>query len=100
MSALKRKEEAPEVFREAVLYREWGYRLTNLGKCSLAVDYFERASKLADAEDLKTLIGFCRALIKCMRYFAAEKLLEKCIKLGTTATMSSKFFQYFYNTQR
>jgi len=83
MSVLKREEEAPEVFREAILYREWGYRLTNLGKCSLAIDYFERSSKLADAEALRTLIGFCSALIKCMRYFAAEKLSEKCMKLGT-----------------
>ncbi|XP_067205875.1 outer dynein arm-docking complex subunit 4 [Linepithema humile] len=80
MSALKREEEPPEVFREAILYREWGYRLTNLGKCSLAIDYFERASKL-DAEDFRTLIGLCRALIKCLRYFAADKLSEKYMKL-------------------
>lgn len=86
MSALKKEQEAPEVFREAILYREWGYRQSNLSKCYLAIDYFQRASKL-DAEDLRTLIGLCKALIKCMRYFAAEKLSEKCMKLGTIATM-------------
>ncbi|XP_024890821.1 tetratricopeptide repeat protein 25-like [Temnothorax curvispinosus] len=80
MSALK-KEEAPEVFREAILYREWGYRLASLGKYLLAIDYFEKASKSAEAEDLRTLIGLYRALIKCTKYFAAEKLSEKCMKI-------------------
>lgn len=84
MSALKR-EEAPEVFREAILYREWGYRLVSLGRYLLAVDYFERASKSAAIEDLRTLMGLYKALIKCMKYFAAEKLSEKCMKIGTTA---------------
>jgi len=82
MSAPK-EEEAPEIFREAILYREWGYRLTSLGRCLLAIDYFEKASKSAKAEDLRILIGLYRALIKCTKYFAAEKLSEKCMKIGT-----------------
>jgi len=88
MSAPK-EEEAPEIFGEAILYREWGYRLTSLGRCLLAIDYFEKASKSAKVEDLRTLIGLYRALIKCTKYFAAEKLSEKyevfveCIKLET-----------------
>jgi len=81
MSAPK-EEEAPEIFREAILYREWGYRLTSLCRCLLAIDYFEKASK-AKAEDLRTLIGLYRALIKCTKYSAAEKLSEKCMKIGT-----------------
>lgn len=83
MSAVR--EEAPEVFREPILYREWGYRLASLGRYLLAIDYFEKASKSAKVEDLRTLIGLYRALIKCTKYFAAEKLSEKCMKLGTTA---------------
>lgn len=83
MSALKR-EEPPEVFREAILYREWGYRLASLRRCLLAIDYFEKASKSAATEDLRTLIGLYKALIKCTKYFAAEKLSEKCMKIGTT----------------
>lgn len=82
MSAPK-KEEAPEVFREAILYREWGYRLASLGKYPIAIDYFEKASKTT--EDLRTLIGLCRTLIKHTRYVDAEKLSEKCIKIGTMA---------------
>ncbi|XP_072767550.1 outer dynein arm-docking complex subunit 4-like [Anoplolepis gracilipes] len=78
MSALK-KEEAPEVFREAILYREWGYRLVSLGRYPLAIDYFKKAAK--SVEDLRTLIGLCRTLIKHTRYFAAEKLSEKCMKI-------------------
>ncbi|XP_029172700.1 uncharacterized protein LOC114941759, partial [Nylanderia fulva] len=78
MSAPK-KEEAPEVFREAILYREWGYRLASLDRYPIAIDYFEKASKTA--EDLRTLIGLCRTLIKHTRYVDAEKLSEKCLKI-------------------
>lgn len=85
--ALK-KEEALEVFREAILYREWGYRLASLGRYLLAIDYFEKSTKSAQAEDLRTLIGLYRALIKCTKYFAAEKLTEKCMKKGTIARNS------------
>lgn len=81
MSVLKR-EEVPEIFREAILYREWGYRLVSLGKYLLAIDYFEKASKSAEIKDLRTLIGLYRALIKSTKYFAAEKLSEKCMKIG------------------
>ncbi|KMQ97955.1 tetratricopeptide repeat protein 25-like protein [Lasius niger] len=78
MSASK-GEEAPEVFREAILYREWGYRLASLGRYPVAIDYFEKACE--SAEDLRTLIGLCRTLIKHTRYLAAEKLSEKCMKI-------------------
>jgi len=81
--SVSRREEVPEVFREAILYREWGYRLASLGRYPLAIDYYEKASKLA--EDLRTLIGLCRALIKYTRYVAAEKVSEKCMKIGTIA---------------
>ncbi|XP_025263407.1 tetratricopeptide repeat protein 25-like [Camponotus floridanus] len=77
--SVSRREEVPEVFREAILYREWGYRLASLGRYPLAIDYYEKASKLT--EDLRTLIGLCRALIKYTRYVAAEKVSEKCMKI-------------------
>lgn len=80
-----KKEEAPEIFREAILYREWGYRLTSLGRYLSAIDYFEKSSKAAKVEDLRTLMGLYRALIKCTKYKEAEKLSEKCIKIGMTA---------------
>ncbi|XP_070522365.1 outer dynein arm-docking complex subunit 4-like [Cardiocondyla obscurior] len=80
MSALKR-EEPPKIFREAIVYREWGYRLASLGRYLLAVNYFEKAYESADAEDLRTLIGLYRALIKCTKYIEAEKLSEKCMKI-------------------
>lgn len=76
-----KKEEALEVFGEPILYREWGYRLASLGRYRSAIDYFEKASK--SVEDLRTLIGLCRSLIKYTRYVAAEKLSEKCMKIGT-----------------
>lgn len=98
MSVLKR-EEAPEVFREAILYREWGYRLTSLGRYLSAIDYFEKASKSAEAEDLRTLIGLYRALIKCAKYFAAEKLSEKCMKIGKTAR-SFVELRFYVNVKR
>lgn len=81
--SVSKREEAPEVFREAILYREWGYRLASLGRYPLAIDYFEKAFK--SVEDLRTLIGLCRTLIKHTRYVAAEKLSEKCMKIGTVA---------------
>ncbi|XP_018308813.1 uncharacterized protein [Mycetomoellerius zeteki] len=81
MSVALKGEEAPKVYREAILYREWGYRLTALGRYLLAIDYFEKAFKSAEVEDLRTLIGLYRALIKCTKYFAAEKLSEKCMKI-------------------
>ncbi|XP_070149781.1 outer dynein arm-docking complex subunit 4 [Polyergus mexicanus] len=77
--SVSKREEAPEIFREAILYREWGYRLASLGRYPLAIDYFEKASK--SVEDLRTLIGLCRMLIKHTRYVAAEKLSEKCMKI-------------------
>ncbi|EZA57199.1 Tetratricopeptide repeat protein [Ooceraea biroi] len=80
MLALK-KEEAPEVFREAILYREWGHRLASLGSYPLAIDYFKKASKLAEVEDLRSLIGHCRALLRNAKYFKAEKLSGKCMTL-------------------
>jgi len=79
--ALK-EEEPPEIYREAILYREWGYQLIALGRCFLAIDYFEKSSKSAKIENLRTLIGLYKALIKCTKYFAAEKLSEKCMKTG------------------
>lgn len=87
--SVSRMEEVPEVFREAILYREWGYRLTSLGRYPLAIDYYEKASKLT--EDLRTLIGLCRVLIKYTRYVAAEKVSEKCMKIGRVA---KKFVNY------
>lgn len=84
MLALK-KEEAPEVFREAILYREWGYWLAGLGSYSLAIDYFKKASKLPEVEDLRSLIGHCRVLLKNAQYLDAEKLSEKCMTLGITS---------------
>ncbi|XP_020289530.1 uncharacterized protein LOC109857540 isoform X2 [Pseudomyrmex gracilis] len=82
MSALKmrEREEAPEVFREAILYREWGHRLTSLGRYSTAVYYYEKSSNL-EAENLRTLIGLCEALMKYMRYFSARKVAEKCMEI-------------------
>ncbi|KAG5332863.1 TTC25 protein, partial [Acromyrmex heyeri] len=79
---MMKEEEVPEIYREAILYREWGYQLTALGRYSSAIDYFEKASKSAKDEDLRTLIGLYRALIKCTKYFAAEKLSEKCMKIA------------------
>lgn len=83
-------EEASEVFREPILYRDWGYRLTSLGRYPLAIHYFEKASKLVEVEDLGTLIGLCRALIKYTKYAAAEKLSERCMKIGMTDDRSNK----------
>ncbi|KAL6263796.1 hypothetical protein P5V15_003879 [Pogonomyrmex californicus] len=81
MSAPK-EEEPLAVFREAILYREWGYRLANLAsRYLLAIDYFEKASKSAEAEDLRTLIGLYKTLIKCTKYVEAEKLSERCMKI-------------------
>ncbi|XP_012058299.1 PREDICTED: tetratricopeptide repeat protein 25-like [Atta cephalotes] len=80
MSMTLKEEEPPEIYREAILYREWGYQLIALGRCFLAIDYFEKSSKSAKIENLRTLIGLYKALIKCTKYFAAEKLSEKCMK--------------------
>lgn len=75
-------EEAPEVFREAILYREWAYRLASLQKYPTAIDYFEKASELTRGEDLRSLIGLCRALINYAKYPDAGRISEKCIEIG------------------
>lgn len=75
--------EAPVIFREPILYREWGHRLASLGKNSSAIDYFEKATKLAGTEELRTLIGHCTVLIADTKYPAAEKLSERCMEIGT-----------------
>lgn len=82
-------EEASEIFREPILYREWGYRLASLGRYPSAIDYFEKASKLTEVEDVRTLIGLCRALIKYAKYPAAEKLSERCMKIGMIGDVRS-----------
>ncbi|XP_025155450.1 tetratricopeptide repeat protein 25-like [Harpegnathos saltator] len=74
-------EEAPVIFREAVLYREWGHRLASLGRNTSAIDYFEKASRLAAGEELRTLIGLCRVLIRDAKYPAAAKLSERCMEI-------------------
>lgn len=76
------REEAPVIFREPILYREWGHRLANLGRNSSAIDYFEKATELAGAEELRTLIGHCKVLIRDAKYPAALKLSEKCMEIG------------------
>lgn len=75
--------EAPVIFRESILYREWAHRLASLGRNSLAIDYFEKASKLAEIEELRTLIGHCAVLIRAAKYPAAEKLSQRCMEIGT-----------------
>lgn len=80
--SMPRREEAPVIFREPVLYREWGHRLASLGRNSSAIDYFEKATKLAVTEQLRTLIGHCAVLIRDAKYHAAVKLSERCMEIG------------------
>ncbi|XP_032686874.1 tetratricopeptide repeat protein 25-like isoform X2 [Odontomachus brunneus] len=79
--SMPRREEAPVIFREPVLYREWGHRLASLGRNSSAIDYFEKAIKLAGTEQLRTLIGYCAVLIRDAKYHTAVKLSEKCMEI-------------------
>jgi hypothetical protein len=79
MLALK-KDEPPEVFRQAIVHREWGHRFFSLANYPLAVEYFKKSK----AEDLRTLLILCRALIKNAHYAEGKELSEKCVALCMT----------------
>jgi len=79
MLALK-KDEPPEIFREAIIYREWGHRFFSLANYPLALEYLNKSK----AEDLRTQLILCKTLIKNAKYVEAKELSEKCVVLSMT----------------
>ncbi|XP_043503466.1 uncharacterized protein LOC122525000 [Polistes fuscatus] len=76
----RKKDEPPEIFREKILYREWARRFTTMQKNLLAVIYYEKAMK-SDEDDVRTLLGLCKAKFHFTKYVAAARLAEKCLQL-------------------
>lgn len=79
---MRRNEEVPELFRGAILYREWGYRLTTIKKLMEAVRSFEKSIELSEENNLRTLLGLARALMMFTRYRAAAENADKCLEIG------------------
>jgi len=73
-----KKDEPPEVFREAIIYREWGHRFFHMTNYPLAIQYLQKSK----AEDMRTLVSLCKALIKNANYDDAKHISEKCMVLS------------------
>ncbi|XP_033216983.1 uncharacterized protein LOC117172842 [Belonocnema kinseyi] len=78
---MRQNEEGPELFRGAVLYREWGCRLTTIKKLTEAVGSFEKSIALSEGTNLRTLLGLTRALMMSTRYREAAENANKCLEL-------------------
>ncbi|XP_015188348.1 PREDICTED: tetratricopeptide repeat protein 25-like [Polistes dominula] len=77
----RKKDDKPEIFREKILYREWARRFTTIEKNLEAVTYYEKAMKVADEDDVRALLGLCRAQFNFTKYIDAAKIAEKCMQL-------------------
>ncbi|KAK2575619.1 hypothetical protein KPH14_011323 [Odynerus spinipes] len=77
-----KKDEAPEIFRETILYREWARRFTTMEKYLKAITYFRKAMKSSTGEDdVRMLLGLCQAQFNFTKYLSAAEMSEKCMKL-------------------
>lgn len=75
-------DEEPIVFQDTVLYREWGIRLTGIEEYDRAIDSFEKSKSSAESEDLRTLLGLCKALLKSTNYQQAVDVSQRCLNIG------------------
>ncbi|XP_015585058.1 tetratricopeptide repeat protein 25 [Cephus cinctus] len=76
-----KNEEKLVVFGGPKLYREWGYRFTNQARYASAISAFKKSVEEAETEDIRTLIGWSRALSKFTRYPDAAQMADKCMEI-------------------
>lgn len=75
-------DEGPLFFRDGIVYREWGYRLSSLERYPLAEMYFEKAIQQGQQNDLRTYVGLGKVQLNYARFRRALKTTEKCLNLG------------------
>nr|XP_003707436.1 PREDICTED: tetratricopeptide repeat protein 25 [Megachile rotundata]XP_012150189.1 PREDICTED: tetratricopeptide repeat protein 25 [Megachile rotundata] len=75
---MARKDDELEFFRAGIVYRETGYWLTTLERPYTSEAYFEKAIEQGQENDLRTYLGYCKALLKFARYVMAMEAAEKC----------------------
>lgn len=64
------------------LHSEWAYRFTNDEKYQAAIDTFVKSFEEDKRDDLRRLLGFCKALINFTRYTEADVISKKCLEIG------------------
>lgn len=64
------------------LHREWALRFGKDEKYEAAIDAFTRSMEEDKRDDLRRLLGFCRALVNFTRYQEADKIAQKCLEIG------------------
>ncbi|XP_043583210.1 outer dynein arm-docking complex subunit 4-like isoform X1 [Bombus pyrosoma] len=77
-------DEGALFFRDGIVYREWGYRLSSLERYPLAEMYFEKAIQQGQQNDLRTYVGLGKVQLNYARFRRALKTTEKCLKLDPT----------------
>ncbi|CAL7949525.1 unnamed protein product [Xylocopa violacea] len=75
------KPEEPTFFRDGIVYREWGYWLANLEQYPIAEEYFEKAIKQGQQNDLRTYLGLGKMQLDYARFNRAVKTTAKCIEI-------------------
>ncbi|XP_043255124.1 outer dynein arm-docking complex subunit 4 [Colletes gigas] len=83
MAMLKQKE-APEFFRDWIVYREWARKLATQENYPVAEHYFEKAIQQCPHDDLRTYLGLGKTQLNYARYARAIKTIEKCISIDAT----------------
>ncbi|XP_023288997.1 tetratricopeptide repeat protein 25 [Orussus abietinus] len=73
--------EQPEIFRAAILYREWGWRLFKLEKHADAMKMFQKSITFADTNDIRTLLGLSIVLARLTEYLEAAKVVDKLMEI-------------------
>ncbi|XP_033348416.1 tetratricopeptide repeat protein 25-like [Bombus vosnesenskii] len=81
---VKTNDEGPLFFRDGIVYREWGYRLSSLERYPLAEMYFEKAIQQGQQNDLRTYVGLGKVQLNYARFRRALKTTEKCLTLDPT----------------
>ncbi|XP_024227954.1 tetratricopeptide repeat protein 25-like [Bombus impatiens] len=81
---VKTNDEGPLFFRDGIVYREWGYRLSSLERYPLAEMYFEKAIQQGQQNDLRTYVGLGKVQLNYARFRRALKTTEKCLILDPT----------------
>ncbi|XP_060826622.1 outer dynein arm-docking complex subunit 4 [Bombus pascuorum] len=82
MAKTKDDEGGALFFRDGIVYREWGYRLSSLERYPLAEMYFEKAIQQGQQNDLRTYVGLGKVQLNYARFRRALKTTEKCLKLA------------------
>ncbi|KAF7991290.1 hypothetical protein HCN44_002852 [Aphidius gifuensis] len=63
------------------LHSEWAFRFTNDEKYQAAIDTFVKSFEEDKRDDLRRLLGFCKALINFTRYTEADEISKKCLEI-------------------